>query len=302
MTQSAWRLDERSQRESYLAMCVHAPSAKRLAQGLDATSRKEGIMPSNAQVIKISSKRQITIPAKLYQALGFEENAVCVPVEGGLLLLPEGSQLSSADRASIERVVASAAHERASKSGGTSTSPSPDERAEEGSLSSVGNGARSDARAQDASARREGFVRPSSCDDAPVRAGERPRLWDEVVDERGHGSAEQRRRKALESDEAFRDAAMALNHAAAEYPAIARVYLFGAIARGAYDDDSPIDARIELRPFTSFGLHDLMEFCRMVDDATARRANVISAPVVTNQELAATIERDKVLVYAHEQR
>ena len=46
-------------------------------------------MPNKAQVIKISSKRQITIPAKLYQALGFGEAAVCIQVGAGLLLLPQ---------------------------------------------------------------------------------------------------------------------------------------------------------------------------------------------------------------------
>lgn len=40
------------------------------------------------QAIKISSKRQITIPAKLYEEMGFTEYALCTWTEDGLLLQP----------------------------------------------------------------------------------------------------------------------------------------------------------------------------------------------------------------------
>ncbi|WP_139650855.1 delta-aminolevulinic acid dehydratase [Raoultibacter phocaeensis] len=40
------------------------------------------------QTIKISSKRQITIPAKIYEEAGFGEYALCTWTEQGLLLQP----------------------------------------------------------------------------------------------------------------------------------------------------------------------------------------------------------------------
>ncbi len=40
------------------------------------------------QTIKISSKRQITIPAKYYEAAGFGEYALCTLTDQGILLQP----------------------------------------------------------------------------------------------------------------------------------------------------------------------------------------------------------------------
>ncbi|HIT44844.1 MAG TPA: hypothetical protein IAC28_01965, partial [Candidatus Aphodovivens excrementavium] len=45
------------------------------------------------------------------------------------------------------------------------------------------------------------------------------------------------------------------------------------------------------------GLHDLLVFSGALEEPTGRRVNVISAEVITNQELAAAVERDKVLIY-----
>ncbi len=247
-------------------------------------------MPNKAQVIKISSKRQITIPAKLYQSLGFGGNAVCVQVGSGLLLLPEDAVEAAKDQAELEDMADHAVREF------TPQRQAPASKAEashEEQELSDSNASQVDSD-ETASHQR---------DDAAEHAGAahaepRRRLWDEASAGHGHGSADKRRRKAVESDEVFQSAAAAVVSAAKEYPAIERVYLFGSIARGAYDDKSPVDARIELRPFASFGLHDLMEFGGIVEEATSRHANVISAAVVKNQELAAAIEREKVLVYS----
>lgn len=40
------------------------------------------------QIIKISSKRQVTIPAKIYQAAGYGEYALCTWTDKGLFLQP----------------------------------------------------------------------------------------------------------------------------------------------------------------------------------------------------------------------
>lgn len=41
---------------------------------------------NQSQTVKISSKRQITIPSKFYEAGGFDEYALCTWTENGLLL------------------------------------------------------------------------------------------------------------------------------------------------------------------------------------------------------------------------
>lgn len=43
---------------------------------------------NQSQTVKISSKRQITIPSKFYEAGGFDEYALCTWTENDLLLQP----------------------------------------------------------------------------------------------------------------------------------------------------------------------------------------------------------------------
>lgn len=43
---------------------------------------------NQSQTVKISSKRQITIPSKFYEAGGFDEYALCTWTKNGLLLQP----------------------------------------------------------------------------------------------------------------------------------------------------------------------------------------------------------------------
>lgn len=43
---------------------------------------------NQSQTVKISSKRQIAIPSKFYEAGGFDEYALCTWTENGLLLQP----------------------------------------------------------------------------------------------------------------------------------------------------------------------------------------------------------------------
>lgn len=43
---------------------------------------------NQSQTVKISSKRQITIPSKFYEAGGFDKYALCTWTENGLLLQP----------------------------------------------------------------------------------------------------------------------------------------------------------------------------------------------------------------------
>ena len=43
---------------------------------------------SESQIIKISSKRQVTIPAKIYQEVGYKEYALCTWTDEGMFLQP----------------------------------------------------------------------------------------------------------------------------------------------------------------------------------------------------------------------
>ena len=48
----------------------------------------EAVALAEPQTIKISSKRQITIPAQLYKELGFGEYALCTWTDHGILIQP----------------------------------------------------------------------------------------------------------------------------------------------------------------------------------------------------------------------
>jgi bifunctional DNA-binding transcriptional regulator/antitoxin component of YhaV-PrlF toxin-antitoxin module len=46
------------------------------------------------KIISVSAKRQLTIPQKYYEALGFDNEAECVMHNGGLLIRPVRSEVS----------------------------------------------------------------------------------------------------------------------------------------------------------------------------------------------------------------
>ena len=231
-------------------------------------------MDAKPQVIKVSSKRQITIPAKLYQALGFGEHAWCVVVGNGLYLCPadDTAQEPSLDVEAIEREAGAPLREAVHKA----------ERASDGDSVQGAEAVLAD-QAQEESANVQDSDEGWQVDESAVRKL-RPLLGIESE-------------PAIRDDEQVRALVSMVQDAAEEYPAIKKVYLFGDFARGAYTDESAIDLRLELGPFASFGLHDLLVFSGALEEPTGRRVNVISAEVITNQELAAAVERDKVLIY-----
>ena len=268
-------------------------------------------MDTNPQIIKVSSKRQITIPAKLYHALGFGEHAWCAVLGDGIYLCPAQDGQPDFDEAALARAVAGmpacaaettpAPVKTAAKgegvwsvfggkapdstAGGESTAAMPAFAAQEEGTSTEG---------PDASVESSGDGAAHEAEEAKPPAARRPRAVRTANSRPLLGLASE---PAIRDDETVRSVAETVRRAAGDYPAIKKVFLFGAFARGDYDDASAIDLRLELGAFGSFGLHDLMVFSRMVEQATGRRANVVSAEVVVNQELAAAIERDKVLIF-----
>ena len=94
----------------------------------------------------------------------------------------------------------------------------------------------------------------------------------------------------------------AIAHAAERFEAIERAYLFGSLARGDYDSRSDVDIRVELADDRHFGLRELDQFASLVEKATGRPVDVVSARNLKNKALAEAIERDKVLAYERKTR
>ncbi|MDJ1649681.1 MULTISPECIES: nucleotidyltransferase family protein [Gordonibacter] len=92
----------------------------------------------------------------------------------------------------------------------------------------------------------------------------------------------------------------AVAQAAEGFPAIKRAYLFGSFARGDFDAQSDVDVRVELDETAPFNLRDLAHFEKHIERATGRSVDVVSARQLKNRNLAAAIEKEKVLAYERE--
>ncbi len=99
----------------------------------------------------------------------------------------------------------------------------------------------------------------------------------------------------------MRSVQTAVAQSASYFPAIRRAYLFGSFARGDFNEESDIDVRIERDEETSFNLRDLSQFASLIEHATGREVDVVSAKHLENANLASAIEREKVLVYEREE-
>ena len=71
-------------------MIHQAQSAKRLAKEvlMNNTALKEKVVFGEKRTVRISSKRQITIPSKVYSEMNFNEYALCTVTDQGLLIQP----------------------------------------------------------------------------------------------------------------------------------------------------------------------------------------------------------------------
>ena len=112
--------------------------------------------------------------------------------------------------------------------------------------------------------------------------------------------------KPTDSQEAEREQELAavkssVARAAAAFPAILRAYLFGSFARGSFGPASDVDIRVEIDRDQRFNLHDLTHFAKQIEQETEREVDVVSATTIKNANLAAAIEREKVLVYERAQ-
>lgn len=84
------------------------------------------------------------------------------------------------------------------------------------------------------------------------------------------------------------------------FPAIVCAYLFGSFARGDFIAESDIDVRLEYDKTAPFTLFEVAQFQKHLERVTNRSVDVVTAKQLKNPNLAASIEREKVLVYERE--
>jgi hypothetical protein len=83
----------------------------------------------------------------------------------------------------------------------------------------------------------------------------------------------------------------------ARFEAITRGYVFGSFARGDFVAESDVDVRLEYDQEAPFTLFEVAQFQKHLERACGRAVDVVTAKQVKNPNLAAAIEREKVLVY-----
>lgn len=91
--------------------------------------------------------------------------------------------------------------------------------------------------------------------------------------------------------------AEAVKKAASSFAAIDKVILFGSHARGGARLDSDIDLRIIRAESGVLSYANIAAFSEAVRAMTGRRVDVISARIIEDEMLAASIEREGVVIY-----
>lgn len=203
------------------------------------------------QRIRVSSKRQITIPAKAYKAMGFSEYALIEQTDEGLLIKPikvedEGLSLD------ILRHLIDEGYEG--------------EKLIERYAQVCPHVLRFADIARDRNCvSKEPTETDGSANDGKSR-------------ERGHVLA-------------------AVAKEAAKFAAITRAFVFGSFARGDFAETSDVDVRLEYDKEAPFSLFEVAQFQKHLERKTGRSVDVVTARCIKNPNLAAAIEREKVLVY-----
>lgn len=217
------------------------------------------------QRIKVSSKRQITIPAKAYKDMGFTEYALIEQTDEGLLIKPlkvedEGVSLDVLRRliaegyegeALVERYAAVCPHVIRFEDAQARTATDRGDASEAKQLNKVAN-----------------KDHASDSDMAPeAREIEKARVLDAVARE------------------------------CARFAAITKGYVFGSFARGDFAAESDVDVRLEYDGAAPFTLFEVSQFQKHLERVCGRAVDVVTAKQIKNPNLAAAIEREKVLVY-----
>ncbi len=202
------------------------------------------------QRIRISSKRQITIPSKAYKDMGFKEYAWIEQTDEGLLIKPLSVDDEDISLSVLKKLVAEGYEGEALVERYAAVCP-PVIRFEDAKRDSV------------VGEKAVALPVPVAAD----REGERARVFDAVAQE------------------------------CARFAAITKGYAFGSFARGDFTEESDVDVRLEYDKAAPFTLFEVSQFQKHLERACGRSVDVITAKGVKNPNLAAAIEREKVLVY-----
>lgn len=231
------------------------------------------------QRIKVSRKRQITIPARAYRDMGFTEYALIEQTDEGLLIKPlavedEGVSLDALRRLIAEGYEGEALIERYA-------AVCPHVIRFEGARATVPGNGGANAASGIGGARAAGFAGEGAGAATPASKGtaKAPVPPD--------GAPEEERTRVLD----------AVARECARFEAITRGYVFGSFARGDFVAASDVDVRLEYDQEAPFTLFEVAQFQKHLERACGRAVDVVTAKQVKNPNLAAAIEREKVLVY-----
>lgn len=204
--------------------------------------------------VRISSKRQITIPAKAYRDMGFAEYALLEETPEGLLIKPLPVQDEDLSLDILRQLI--------------------DEGYEGEDL-----------------VERFAAVCPRV-----VRFSD---LTDPGVADREGGLIEGPSEESGSRDERSR-VMQTVAEEAAKFAAVTHAFVFGSFARGDFTAESDIDVRLEYDKTAPFSLFEVAQFQKQLERTTGRSVDVVTAKHLKNPNLAAAIEREKVLVYERE--
>ncbi|MCI8469697.1 MAG: nucleotidyltransferase domain-containing protein [Eggerthellaceae bacterium] len=93
----------------------------------------------------------------------------------------------------------------------------------------------------------------------------------------------------------------AIARQSAQFPAIRQAVLFGSFARGDATSESDVDVRLVLDDNGPFSLYDLAHFKKTLERSFGREVDVVTAPVLSNVNMAAAIEREGIVVYERQE-
>lgn len=217
------------------------------------------------QRIKVSSKRQITIPAKVYKDMGFTEYALIEQTDEGLLIKPLKVEDEGVSLDVLRRLIAEGYEGEALVERYAAVCPHAIKFEDARARTAANGGDASEAKLLNK-------VTSKDCASDPGMA-----------------------REARETERAHVLEAVAAE--CARFVAVTKGYVFGSFARGDFAAESDVDVRLEYDGEAPFTLFEVSQFQKHLERVCGRAVDVVTARQIKNPNLAAAIEREKVLVY-----
>ena len=214
------------------------------------------------QRIKVSSKRQITIPAKAYKDMGFTEYALIRANRRGTAhQAAERGGRGNCPWTCCRRLIAEGYEGEALVERYAAVCPHVIKFEDARACTAVDGGDASEAKRLNEAANKDcvshfGMARE-------VCETERAHVLEAVASE------------------------------CARFAAITKGYVFGSFARGDFAADSDVDVRLEYDGAAPFTLFEVSQFQKHLERACGRAVDVVTAERIKNPNLAAAIEREK---------